>query len=248
MRGPDIGIWFSRSSRDGLVISDVSSRGPIAKLGFREGDRIVSVNGHRVTREDDFIRYLLHSDSRRVTVIVLRDNREETIYVEPVVLTNEYESADVDPLERFGLIVDDRYDDRIVVWRVISRSPAYYAGFRPGDVIVKFGDHPYRTRTEFERGSRDWKSGDVNVQIRRGDRTRDMSVEIPNSARSDQRTGDRSVVREERTAQHDSDTSDQRTTDQADRSTDKNQSTNNSQRDNNNRGGVLNNLRGRGSR
>jgi len=244
MRGPDIGIWFSRSSRDGLVISDVSSRGPIAKLGFREGDRIVSVNGHRVTREDDFIRYLLHSDSRRVTVIVLRDNREETIYVEPVVLTNEYESAEVDPLERFGLIVDDRYDDRIVVWRVIPRSPAYYAGFRPGDVIVKFGDRPYRTRTEFGRGSRDWKSGDVNVQIRRGDRTRDMSVEIPNA----DRTSERSVMHEERTAQRDSDTSDQRTTDQADRSTDKNQSTNNSQRDNNNRGGVLNNLRGRGSR
>ena len=142
------------------MISDVSSRGPIAKLGFREGDRIVSVNGQRVAREEDFIQYLLRGDSRRVKVIVLRDNREETIYVEPAVLIDDREYMEVDPLERFGIIVDDRYDDRIVVWRIIPRSPAYYAGFRPGDVIVKFGDRPYRTRTEFERGSRDWKTGE----------------------------------------------------------------------------------------
>jgi len=29
MRGPDIGLWFNRGNRDGLVISDVSNRGPI---------------------------------------------------------------------------------------------------------------------------------------------------------------------------------------------------------------------------
>lgn len=240
MRGPDIGIWFSRSG-NGLVIADVSSRGPIAKLGFREGDRIVSVNGQRVTREDEFIRYVLRSESRRVTVIVLRDNREETIYVEPAVLIDDHDYVEVDPLERFGIIVDDRYDDRIVVWRVIPRSPAYYAGFRPGDVIVKFGDRPYRTRTEFERGSRDWKAGDVEVQVRRGERTRDLSVEIPTSDRSDGRTSERSERRDERTAQRDSNTSDQGNTDRSDR-------TNNNNQDNNNRGGILNGVRGRGNR
>jgi C-terminal processing protease CtpA/Prc len=242
MRGPDIGLWFNRSSRDGLVISDVSSRGAIAKLGFREGDRIVSVNGHRVTREDEFLQYLLRGDIRRVKVIVLRDNREETIYVEPAVLTDEYEYTEVAPLERFGVILDDRYDDRIVVWRVIPRSPAYYAGFRPGDVIVTFGGRPYRTRSEFETGSRDWKTGDANVQIRRGDRQRDLSVEIPALDRSDRRRDERSEVRSEQTDQRDSTSSDQRTTDRSDRST-------NDQGNNNNRGGILNGIgRGRGSR
>jgi S1-C subfamily serine protease len=235
MRGPDIGIWFNRSSRDALVIADVSSRGAIAKLGFREGDRIVSVNGRRVTREDEFLNYLLHGDARRVKVIVLRDNREETIYVEPAVLTEEYEYTEVDPLERFGIVVDDRYDDRIVVWRVIPRSPAYYAGFRPGDVIVTFGGRPYRTRTDFERGSREWKAGDASVQIRRGDKTRDLSVEIPNADRTDKRQADR---RNERTDQHNSTTSDQ---DNSDRSaTDKSDSKNNNDQRNGNRGGILN--------
>lgn len=241
MRGPDIGLWFNRSSRDGLVISDVSSSGPIAKLGFREGDRIVSVDGRRITREDEFINYLVRSDARRVKVIVFRDGREETIYVEPALLVDDRDYTEVDPLERFGIILDDRYDDRIVVWRVIPRSPAYYAGFRPGDVVVTFGGHPYRTRTEFERGSRDWKTGDANVQIRRGDRTRDLSVEIPNADRSDRR-GERMENRSERTAQRESATTDQGNANRSDRNS-------SSQRDNNRGGGILNGIgRGRGNR
>jgi len=200
MRGPDIGIWFGRNSRDGLVISDVSSKGAIARFGFREGDRIVSVDGRRVTTEADFIQYVLHGDSDRVKIIVIRDGREEVIYVEPQLLTSEYEveTTQVDPLERFGIIVDDRYDDRIVVWRVIPRSPAYYAGFRPGDVVVNFGGRPYKTRTEFERSAGDWKEGEVEVQVRRGDKTRDLSVDMPKYDRSTSRAADRRANRIER--------------------------------------------------
>jgi len=227
------------------VISDVSTRGPIAKLGFREGDRIVSVNGRRVAREDEFLDILLHSDARRVNVVVFRDGREETIYVEPAVFNEDSETTEVDPLERFGIILDDRYDDRVVVWRVIPRSQAYYAGFRPGDVIVTFGGHPYRTRTEFERGSRDWKTGDSNVQIRRGDRTRDLSFEMSNGDRSsDRRAGERSENRDERTARRDSSNPDQGSTNRSNRT---NNTNSNNNQGNSNRGGILNGI-GRGNR
>jgi len=208
-RGPDIGLWFNRGSRDGLVISDVSPRGPIARFGFREGDRIVSVNGHRVSGEDDFMRYVLHGDSDRVTVIVYRDGREQTIYVEPAVFNEDSEVAEVDPMERFGIILDDRYDDRIVVWRVIPRSPAYYAGFRAGDVITTFGDHPYHTRNEFEHSVTGWKAGDVNVQVRRGENTRKLSVDVPNNLNRSDRVAERQDRQMDRTDRR-SDRSDDR--------------------------------------
>ena len=133
-----------------MVISDVSTKGPIAKLGFKEGDRIVSVNGKRVSREADFIDYLV-SNNRRVDVIVTRDGREETIQVDPALLLEDYGSTEVDPLEQLGIIVDDRYDDRIVVWRVIPRSPAYYAGIRAGDVLATLDSHRLGSRQEFEK-------------------------------------------------------------------------------------------------
>jgi len=226
------------------VISDVSSRGAISKFGFREGDRIVSIDGRRVTREDEFIDLLRHSDARRVKVIVLRDNREETIFVEPAVLFEEDEYVEEEPLERFGIVLDDRYDDRIVVWRVVPRSPAFYAGFRAGDVITTFGGRPYRTRTEFERGARDWKTGEVNAQVRRGDRTRDLSADFQRSDRADRRGGER--MDSERTAQRESAGSDQRSSDQ--RNVDRSNRTGNDQ-GNAPRRGILNGVgRGRGNR
>jgi hypothetical protein len=191
MRGPDIGLWFNRSNRDALVISDVSSHGPIARLGFREGDRIVSVNGHRVSGEPEFITYLLSGNEDRVAVIVTRDGHEQTIYVEPAQFTEEYGTTQVEPLEQFGVVLDDRYDDRIMVWRVIPRSPAYYAGIREGDVISTFGGRPYKTRTEFETNIRDMKAGEANLQVRRGEKTRDLSVDVPEFERSAQQGGER---------------------------------------------------------
>jgi len=221
MRGPDIGLWFNRGNRDGLVVSDVSNRGPIAKLGFRESDRIVSVNGRRVTREPEFIEYLMASDADRVPVIVSRDGREETIYVQPSVFTEDYENADVNPMEQFGIVLDDRYNDRIVVWKVVPRSPAYYAGIREGDVITTFGDHPYHSRSEFEKGLVGVKSGEANIQVRRGDKTRDLSVDVPDFERSNHSADrdDRSSERNERSAdRNDRD----RSADRNDRSTDRN--------------------------
>jgi PDZ domain len=193
LRAPDMGLWFNRSSRDSLVISDVSSRGPIARLGFREGDRVVSVNGHRVAREADFIDYLLGADRDRVEVIVNRNGRDETIWVEPAQFTQDDSYQQVEPIEQFGVILDDRYDDRIVVWRVIPRSPAFYAGIREGDVIATFDGQPYRSRAEFEKSAGNWRTGEAQLQVRRGDRNRDLTVDVPDFTRSsqDNRSADR---------------------------------------------------------
>jgi C-terminal processing protease CtpA/Prc len=130
-RGADLGVWFDRSARDGLVIADVATDAALAQVGFREGDRIVSVNGQTITSEADFVRYLMADDLRdRVAVVVMRDGREMPLYVDPIVIRERVTHVHVDPLEQFGIIIDDRYDDRIVVWRVIPRSPAFYAGIR----------------------------------------------------------------------------------------------------------------------
>ena len=188
LRAPDIGLWFDRKAREGLVISDIASKGPITKLGFKEGDRIVSVNGKRVSREADFIDYLV-STNRRVDVIVTRDGREETIQVDPALLLEDYGSTEVDPLEQLGIIVDDRYDDRIVVWRVIPRSPAYYAGIRAGDVLATLDSHRLGTRQELEKSVSALNPGEVGVEIRRGDRTREVTVDVPRiETRGERRT------------------------------------------------------------
>lgn len=190
-RAPDLGLWFDRSARDGLVIADVAATGPITRLGFREGDRIVQVHGHRVRSERDFVRYLFDEDLRdeRVEVVVLRNGREQVIHVEPVVLLEEMHVAHHDPLEEIGIIVDDRYDDRVVVWKVLPRSPAYYAGVRPGDVIATWHGRRISRPDSFVQIVTQSDPGEVAIGVRRDNRVRDLQIEVPDlAAQSSRRT------------------------------------------------------------
>jgi len=83
-----------------------------------------------------------------------------------------------DPLGRFGVVIEERRD-QIIVIDVSDDSPAYRAGIRRGDVLVTVGGHSYRTKSEVERAVGDLKSGEAKVQVRRDQKTRDFSVKVP---------------------------------------------------------------------
>ena len=190
IRSADIGLWFDRSTNEGLVINDLGS-GAISRLGFREGDRIYSVNGIRVDREADFVNYLFDERWRaqRVPVIIYRHGRPWTVFVQPSVLVQEYTTVAYDPLDDWGLVLDDRYDDYVVVWRVLPRSPAFYAGFRPGDVITTFQGQRLVGRDSFvqlvQRGGLDM----VDLDINRNRQTRRLSMDLSSiNVRSGART------------------------------------------------------------
>jgi C-terminal processing protease CtpA/Prc len=191
VRSADIGLWFDRSAKDSLTISDVGARGAISKLGFREGDRIVSVNGQKVTSEKAFVRDLFAKDVRndQVDVIVMRGGREQTIQVQPSVLIDDYNYVENDPLEHFGIVLDDRYTDKLVVWKVLPRSPAFYAGLRPGDILVTFNGQKAPTIKEFTHLVQTAEPGNVHVDVSRDSKIRQFDVDVPQfEARSQRQT------------------------------------------------------------
>jgi S1-C subfamily serine protease len=181
IRGPDIGLWFDPAATDSLVIADIATTGPIAQLGFEEGDRILEVNRVKVTRETDFIKLLFATKERdgRVEVLIVRKNKEMVIPVEPALLIEHYVVVRHDPMEQLGLVVDDRYDDRVLVWKVVPRSPAFYAGIKPGDVIVRFGDQRVVERKAFAQLVEKIEPGFVAVEVDRARRVRPIRIEVP---------------------------------------------------------------------
>jgi S1-C subfamily serine protease len=188
LRAPDVGIWFDPTATDSLVIAAIAETGPIAQLGFKEGDRILEVNHVKVNRETDFIKLLFATKARdgRVEVLVVRKNKEMVIPVEPALLLDYVAVVRHDPLEQLGLVIDDRYDDRVVVWKVLPRSPAFYAGFRPGDVITRFGDRPIAQRQAFGEVIQTLRPGVVAVEINRAQRARPIRIEVPKDWSVDQ--------------------------------------------------------------
>jgi predicted metalloprotease with PDZ domain len=180
-RSADFGLWFNRATDRGLVVSDVGTTGAVAKLGFDEGDRIITVNGQKVASENEFVQYLLADNvrSKRVEVVVFRGDKQQMVYVEPSVLVKEYTTITVDPLEDYGLIIDDRYTDRIVIWRVIPRSPAYYAGIRAGDVITVFNGNNVTTVGALRASVRAAPPGNVSMSVSRSSKIRVYQIEAP---------------------------------------------------------------------
>jgi predicted metalloprotease with PDZ domain len=180
MRSADLGVWFDRSVRNGLVIADVAADAALAQVGFSEGDRIVSVNGRTITTEQDFLRYVMAENVRQpVNVIVMRDNQQETLVIDPAVIRERYTTVRTDPLERFGVILDDRVSDRLIVWRVIPRSPAFYAGIRAGDEITMFAGQRIADPTKFVQIVERTDPGMIPVQVSRSGRVREIEVEYP---------------------------------------------------------------------
>ena len=190
VRSADIGLWFDRSTADGLIINDVGT-GAISRLGLREGDRIDSVNGIRVDSETAFVRTLLDPRWRndRVSVIINRHGRPWTVYMQPAVFVQEYATVEYDPLDDWGLVLDDRYDDYVVVWRVRPRSPAFYAGLRTGDVIVNWQGRRLAGRDDFIRLAGQGRLSDVALDINRNRQVRRIDLDLSGlEARATSRT------------------------------------------------------------
>jgi hypothetical protein len=190
VRSADIGLWFDRSTADGLIINDIGT-GAISRLGFREGDRIYSINGVRVDSEAAFVRTLFDPRWRdqRVNVIIYRHGRPWTVYIQPSLFVQEYNTVAYDPLDDWGLVLDDRYDDYVVVWRVRPRSPAFYAGLRAGDVIVNWQGRRLSGRDEFVRLAGEGGLNDLALDINRNRQTRRIDLDLSGvSARTSART------------------------------------------------------------
>jgi len=188
-RGADLGVWFDTSARNGLIIADVAANAALSGVGLREGDRIISVAGQNVATEADFVRYLVNSNVRGpLNVIVLRDGQQQTLVVNPGFLNQPMTTVQLEPLEQFGIIPDDRINDRIVVWRVVPRSPAFYAGIRTGDVITSFANQPVGTLAALAQLALQTRAGTIPIQVTRNGQTRLVQADFPALQTSDRHT------------------------------------------------------------
>src|SRR5207244_1629306 len=97
LRGADLGMWFnSRPGMNGLVVADVATQGPFAQAGFREGDRIVSINGQPVTTEAQFVQALMTPGAGTANIVINRNGQPFSATVQPAAVVQNI--AAIDPL------------------------------------------------------------------------------------------------------------------------------------------------------
>ena len=175
-RAADLGLWVTARGNEGLMISDLENQSLFANAGFREGDIIVSVNGQRVAAEAQFMQFLIGPNvgTQPIQVVVLRDGQQQTLVLQPA--TIQQTVVEYDPLYQYGIVIDDRNPNQIIVQRVYPRTPAYYAGLRAGDVISTIGGQRIANVTAFTQALTQ-ADGNLALQVNRGGRTRDIQLD-----------------------------------------------------------------------
>jgi S1-C subfamily serine protease len=67
----------------GLLVRSVEASSPAATAGLRAGDVVVRVNARTVTSSGDWTRVIRENQGRQLTVVVLRERREQTLQLTP---------------------------------------------------------------------------------------------------------------------------------------------------------------------
>jgi membrane-associated protease RseP (regulator of RpoE activity) len=183
LRGADLGLWFNtRPGMNGLVIADVANQGAFANAGFRENDRIVSVNGHPVTTEAQFVQALSSPNAgQTANIVVDRNGIVQTLAVQPSAVMRGV--ATFDPLFQAGVTLNNTDPNHLVVSQVFPRTPAFYAGLRPGDVINQINGNPISSPIALSQALAG--GGILNMQVNRNGQTRQLGFEsIDNGLRT----------------------------------------------------------------
>lgn len=81
---PWLGLYTVPTEEGGVVVAGVSPVGPAGSAGFRQGDRIVRLNGEPVGSQEEFYTRLWETQvGQELTVVVVRDTRFHAITVRP---------------------------------------------------------------------------------------------------------------------------------------------------------------------
>jgi serine protease Do len=185
----------------GALITEVTTPGPAAEAGLKNGDAILSVNGSAVADSRDLARQIAgFSPSAKVDVRILRGQKEQTIPVKLGKFPSGKELAKVesskpdDPaqpqgteLGQLGLTVapgTGPNKDGVVVTDVDNASDAAQKGIKSGDVILEVGGASVKSPDDLANGIKEAsKLGRkaVLVRVKSGDQTRFVAVQLKKS-------------------------------------------------------------------
>ena len=165
----NFGLSFSAGNDGGLKVSEIASDSVAARAGVRDGDVIHSVNGNRITSDQDFSRWINAGESRDpIRVIVIRDGRQETVLIRPS--TARLYRAPANGGAYLGVTMDRRYPGDAFVKYVTPNSPADRADLRVGDLILSVDGKKVESPSHLtELISRFQPDDEVELEISSGD-------------------------------------------------------------------------------
>jgi Do/DeqQ family serine protease len=170
---PELAKSFNfKSTRQGVIVSDVLSGSPGEKGGLKREDVIVRFNGKDVKESTDLLRMIAKiSPGSIVSIKVIRAKKEIFLQVKMGSVPNEEESmglsGDEARVSHLGLTVQNHIEGVLIV-DAEEGSISQNAGIVGGDIILEINRQKVKNVSEFEKIV---KSAGKNILflIKRGD-------------------------------------------------------------------------------
>ena len=147
------------------IIGYVDPTSEEAKLGIKEGDRIVSVNGERVKSWQDVTMFAILARTNVMPVVIEQDGEQRTFYL----------TAKVHDAIKLKLLNLEPRDHPEII-EVQSDSAAAAAGLRAGDQILAFDTIPVASREQLIELIRKRGGQPTEIRVQRGAEKLALSV------------------------------------------------------------------------
>ena len=191
----DVAASLGLSEAKGALVNDVTTPGPAAEAGLKNGDTILSVNGTKINDSRDLARQIAtFSPGTKVEVKVLRAQREQTIGVTLGSMPTNLELAKAEPPGRpsqgpeaaqLGLTVAPSKDGGgVMITDVDAGSDAGQKGIRVGDLILEIGGFAVTGPEDLSKAVREankLQRKAVLMRIKSGTETRFVAVQLKRS-------------------------------------------------------------------
>jgi serine protease Do len=100
--GPQLAEFFGAQGSAGLLVRHVDPSSPAADAGMKAGDVVVKVNSLPVTSANEWSKTIHENRGKPVTVVVLRDRKEQTLTMTPDTKKRSSVEPGMDLEEFFG--------------------------------------------------------------------------------------------------------------------------------------------------
>ena len=148
-----------QKSTETTQIGHVFEMSPAEIAGIRPGDRIVSINGHRLHTFEDLLTRVITQPGKELEVEIIRDGQRQTLTVIPRSL--KFKAREIG---RIGVAPQKDAE----VYRVVDGSAAAAAGIQVGDLINAINGEPIYTHLDFYIAAKQYHGSEVPLRIKRG--------------------------------------------------------------------------------
>jgi membrane-associated protease RseP (regulator of RpoE activity) len=129
-----------------LTVADVSDGSIASQAGLRAGDHIVSIDGQLLTEPVTFNEYVAARPTAPLSIIVLRDGKQETIVVHPAGAAAKTTS---ESHSRPALGLRFLQSPQVIISETVAGSPAAGAGLLAGDQIISVNGEVVSSSDQF---------------------------------------------------------------------------------------------------